>query len=112
MRVLTTILLLLLFGAPAIAQQSEKDAAPFGLTWGMSTADVKALGVELTDDKQRVFGATFMATNLPKVLSDVGAVGLSFGYDDKLWRVAAVSRSFLNDASGNAVVHRYGDAVN
>jgi hypothetical protein len=32
---------------------------------------------------------------------------LSFGFDDKLWRIAALSRSFDSDPHGNKVLSRY-----
>jgi hypothetical protein len=74
------------------AQEVGKNAAPFGLSWGMSAAEVRALGAELSEPKESDFGLSYTATKLPKVLTDVEAIYLSFGYDDKLWRVAAIRK--------------------
>lgn len=96
--------LLFFLGASAFAQTPRQEAQ-FGLEWGMSSAQVRAMGVELqsrTDDVKD-FGFSFSAIKLPKILADAEMVLLSFGFDDKLWRIATVSRSFPNDPYGNAV---------
>lgn len=92
---------------PGLAQDSDKESAPFGLKWGMSSAAVRALGVDLKDEKGSDFGVSFAATTLPKMLNDASAVYLAFGFDDRLWRVAAISRTFDNDPYGSAVLARY-----
>ncbi|MGE5779463.1 MAG: hypothetical protein ACM30D_09165 [Hyphomicrobiales bacterium] len=89
------------------AQEAAKNAAPFGLTWGMSAAEVRALGAELSEAKESDFGVSYTATKLPKVLTDVETVLLSFGYNDELWRVVVVSRDFSNDPYGGALRQRY-----
>jgi hypothetical protein len=91
----------------AHAQDTDKNAAPFGLTWAASAADTRSLGIELKEYPAKDFGQTYVATNLPKILSDAETVFASFGYDDKLWRITAVSRSFTNDPSGISVRARY-----
>ena len=59
--------------------------APFGLTWGVASDEVRKTGVDLTaDPSAKDFGVSFMATNLGKVLSDTEGVLLSFGFNDKL----------------------------
>ena len=103
------ILLLLLCsvaGSLAVAD-SDKDAAPFGLKWGMSQADARAMGIDLQQMPQMDFGLSFAATKLLKVISDVRIVILSFGYGDKLWRIATISRDFANDPYGTATMARY-----
>jgi hypothetical protein len=91
----------------ALAEDQKSNSAPFGLSWGMSAAQVKSLGVELSDFPKSDWGTSLSATKLPKVIADAETVVLSFGFDDKLWRVAAVSRSFQNDPAGTATVTRY-----
>jgi hypothetical protein len=89
------------------AVEQDHDAAPFGLEWGMSSTHVRALGVEIKDSPLKDYGSSYAATKLPKVIADIDAVVLSFGFDDKLWRIAAVSKPFANDPYGSAVRKRY-----
>jgi hypothetical protein len=91
----------------ALAQDADRNAAPFGLIWTMSAADTRTLGVDLKEIQPKDFGTSYVATKLSKILSDMQTVIVSFGYDDKLWRVAAVSREFKNDPSGISVRARY-----
>jgi hypothetical protein len=84
--------------------------APFGLTWGVASDEVRKTGVDLTaDPSAKDFGVSFMATNLGKVLSDTEGVLLSFGFNDKLWRIATFGRTLGPDPSGSQVVARYLD---
>lgn len=102
------VLLLLCFTAVAASgEAAEELEAPFGLTWGMSVGQVRALGIEITplDDEK---GASFSATRLPKMLSDVERVRLNFGFDDKLFKIVAASKSYENDPYGLDVRARYG----
>ncbi len=101
------ILAALITVAPFAAAADDRNAAPFGLEWGMSSAEVRELGLELKDAQVRDYGTSFTATKLPKIISDVETVLLSFGYNDKLWRVAALSRTFANDPHGSAVISRF-----
>ncbi|SRR5579885_286677 len=90
---------------------AHAEEAPFGLIWGASVDDTKAAGVELKEFTSTEFGSTFLATKLGKALSDQEITYLSFGFDNKLWRIAAVSRSFENDPYGNSIKERYQDLV-
>ncbi|UJW86387.1 hypothetical protein [Devosia sp. SL43] len=99
-----TVTLLTLSSSVAIAQE---DAGPFGLTWLASSEDVVALGATLVPMDLESFGQSYIATNLPKALSDIEAVVLSFGYDNTLWRVAALSSEFENDRYGSQAKARY-----
>ena len=94
---------------PAETKTQETAEAPFGLKWGMSEADAKAMGVTLTKMDKEGEGKQFTATGLSKVLSDTEIVFLHFGYNDKLWLVIAVSKSFDNDPYGGSVRARYDD---
>src|SRR6266446_8773820 len=94
-----------------VAVAAEPDAgvsAPFGLTWGMSSEEVRKTGAQLTANAGRSeFGAAFTATDLSKVLSDTESVFLFFGYKDKLWRIAAAGHPMGPNPSGSQAVSRY-----
>lgn len=85
----------------------DDNSAPLGLTWGASVDEVRALGVDLQAIPKTDFGESFSASKLPRALSDQENALLSFGYDNKLWRIVAVSHSFDHDPHGNAVKARY-----
>src|SRR5271165_5653488 len=109
--------LLLLFILPILATHAEEsgspsDPAPFGLKWGMSVADAGALGVKLSNlDDKKNFGISYHATDLPKILPDADFVALSFGFEDKLWRITVIGRNTANDPYGNGVKARYSELV-
>lgn len=92
------------FASHARAEQAD---APFGLAWGKSVAEIKALDVVLEPIEKTEHGVNFRASNLPKRISDLGHVVLSFGFQDRLYRVAAVSEEFENDPYGASVKSRY-----
>ncbi len=99
---------LLPFPAAVSAEPDTGVPAPFGLTWGMSSDQVRKTGARLTANAGRSeFGAAFAASDLSKVLSDTESVFLFFGYKDKLWRIAAAGRQMGPDPSGSQAVARY-----
>jgi hypothetical protein len=98
-----------LLTALSLPTHAADQEAPFGLSWGASTDQIRALAVELEEVPMKDFGATYSATKLPKVVSDVEYVLLSFGYDNQLWRVAALGTKFHNDPSGVSVRARYNE---
>lgn len=85
--------------------------APFGLEWGMSTADADALGVKLTPAEKKDGTKYFEATAVPKVLADMEHVFLDFGYSGKLWKIVAISKPFENDPYGGKVLERYTEVL-
>jgi len=96
------------FAVLSWAKELPRDTrGPFGLTWGASSGDVRKLGVSLQPMAKSDYGQGFMATNLPKVLSDTETVVLFFGYRDALWRVAAAGRSVGPDPTGGQITDRY-----
>ena len=107
MRYIVFVLFLALTPFYSYAQETPSNSAPFGLSWGMSTSEARALGVELTDMPNSEWGKSFRAVKLPKMLSDADYVVLSFGFSDKLWRIGVVSRNFENDPKGAGVMARY-----
>ena len=92
-----------LASAPCLADEK----APFGLSWGLSKKQVEALGVKLDESSDDANGKSFGAKSLPKVLSDISAVLLSFGFNDKLFRVAAASETIKNEPYGTKIKRRY-----
>jgi hypothetical protein len=99
--------ILVLASATLRAQESQKSDAPFGLTWGMSSRDAKSHGIELTEAPYKEYGKSFIARKLRAVIADTETIVLSFGRDDKLWRIVAVSRDYTFDPYGTAVKARY-----
>jgi hypothetical protein len=90
-----------------VAQEAE---APFGLAWGRSVEDIKTLGVDLTPYKEsKDAGDSYIASKLPKSISGQESTYLSFGFNNKLWRIAAASTAFENDPYGSAAKARYAE---
>ena len=79
----------------------------FGLSWGMSIEKVTQKGVKLSDKGIDKYGVQYNGTNLPKMISDIENVTLYFGYNNRLWRIAAISELFRNDPYGSHVKTRY-----
>ncbi|QQO35412.1 hypothetical protein JJC00_07060 [Bradyrhizobium diazoefficiens] len=92
--------------SPTHAQSLATDA-PIGLVWGSSSAEVQAKGIELKEVEGTDFGKSYLASKLEKALADQSAALLSFGFNDKLWRVLITSRPFSEDPAGSAAVARY-----
>jgi hypothetical protein len=106
----------LVFGLPILARAAETGSpanpAPFGLKWGMSVADAKTSGIKLSDlDEKKNFGISYRATDLPRVLPDAEFVALSFGFQDKLWRIMVIGQNVTNDPYGGGVKVRYSELV-
>lgn len=102
---------LIAFAASCLASpthaQSPATDAPIGLVWGSSSAEVQAKGIELKEIEGTDFGKSYLASKLEKTLADQSAALLSFGFNDKLWRVLITSRPFSEDPAGSAAVARY-----
>ena len=105
------VLILLIFPILQLSAQvmdNGSGQAPFGLGWGMSTENVMAQNIKLDDlTNNKEFGATYQASNLQKTLLDARLVGLSFGYNNKLWRVIVFGEKIENDPYGAKVKERY-----
>ncbi|MGY8632621.1 hypothetical protein RAD15_09040 [Bradyrhizobium sp. 14AA] len=82
---------LIAFAASCLAlpthAQSPATDGPIGLVWGSSSAEVQAKGVELKEIEGTDFGKSYLASKMEKALADQSAALLSFGFNDKLWRV-------------------------
>jgi hypothetical protein len=100
------VLLLVLLFFPVLPAHAD-ESAPFGLKWGISVEELRNTGVRLYPRPRDESGERFAATNLPKALDDLKEVILSFGNDDKLHKVEAVSEDFRWDLDGTRVKARY-----
>lgn len=102
---------LIAFAASCLAlpthAQSPATDGPIGLVWGSSSAEVQAKGVELKEIEGTDFGKSYLASKMEKALADQSGALLSFGFNDKLWRVLITSRPFSEDPAGSAAVARY-----
>lgn len=99
---------LFLLSATAIAQP-EQPEAPFGLKWGASQDDIKAMGIVLSNETDGSYGRQAEARKLPKIVNDAERVTLYFGHDNKLFRIVAISEEFQNDKAGYKAVARYSE---
>lgn len=72
------------------------EAAPFGLSWQANETDIKNMGVVLTPTQQEDYVNSFIATQLPKEAKGFRIVQLSFGEENKLWRIIAYG-DFIDD---------------
>ena len=110
MRVALSVFAVLLVVSMATGTSRADDdatSAPLGLEWGMSRETVKSLGVSLEPVDDDGDGKADEARNLPKILRDAASVRLSFGFDDRLWRIFVISKSFSDDPYGSKVRARY-----
>lgn len=102
--------------ALSVSQAARADnAAPFGLTWGMTLEAVEAMtaagagGAEVrplfTDGPE----TRVTVRKLPKMLSDMELAILSFGADNRLQKIDARSVDFRYDEDGTRLKARYND---
>lgn len=104
---MTRIALALLINFCLCSFSSFANEAPLGLSWGATSEDIRSMGIELKENSGKDFGISYLATSLPKAMSDQDGAVLSFGYDNRLWRILIVSRAFNDDPYGTAVKDRY-----
>jgi len=81
------------------------------LTWGISSSAIRSQGADLADFDKLTFGKSYLATKLEMAVSDQDGALLSFGFNDKLWRIMIMSREFTNDPHGSAVLARYNELL-
>lgn len=84
--------------------------APFGLGWGATYKQTKALGVELKPITIKNYPNSFSVSQLPKTLPDINNVNISFGEDNSLWRILAYGHRLEDEPDASKVMalyHRY-----
>jgi len=96
-------------GAAVPAGASPSGDAPFGLIWLSSKEEISSDAVVLEAIDDQTFGQTYAATKVPKVLADQQSTFLSFGFDNRLIRIAAIGKSNDNDHYGSSIRARYND---
>lgn len=82
-------------------------SAPFGLVWGASINETKNQGIILTPIEEKDYVNNFSATKLPKPISAFNKVDLTFGEENKLWRIIAYGKFLDDDASASKVLREY-----
>jgi len=104
------LLLVLQISCAAQSTAADQAEAPFGLTWGSTVEDIKALGVDLKPSgDSNDFGESYVASRLPKSVSGQESTFLYFGHNNRLWRVLGASTPFENDPYGIAAKARYAE---
>ena len=86
---------------------TEYSEAPFGLSWGATYNQTKALGVDLKKVERKDSVNDFIVTKLPKPLADFRQVIVSFGEDNSLWRLSAYGKLIDDNASASKALHLY-----
>lgn len=92
------------------ARAADPVPAPFGLTWGMPVADVKALGAGLNRFGSRRGLETYAAANLPGALTSASTTVLDF-HHGRLIKATAVMDGFGPDPGGELIRARFGGLV-
>ncbi|MBR1648313.1 MAG: hypothetical protein IJ689_01780 [Alphaproteobacteria bacterium] len=80
---------------------------PFGLAWGGTYNQTKALGVDLEKVTTKDYANSFKATKLPSTLPDIDKVIVSFGDDNLLWRILAYGQKLDDDSEASKVLKVY-----
>ncbi|MCG6207772.1 hypothetical protein LPW26_24250 [Rhodopseudomonas sp. HC1] len=70
-------------------------------------ADIQSSGVELKEFPGNEYGRSYIASKTSKALADQSFTLVSFGFNDKLWRVVIAGRPISDDPAGSAVLGRY-----
>ena len=86
---------------------AQANAAPFGLVWGATAEQIKTQGVELTPIEEKDYVNSFSARRLPKSIADFDQVNLTFGEEDKLWRIIAYSTPLQDTPDASKVMRLY-----
>ena len=109
-----------LLGPLLVAPSLAIADAPFGLTWGMSKAEVESLGVTLLESSSEGSIAFYRTDELPIDLSNAEIYSLVIEEDRGLQKVTMVSDNIENDAYGDegkrvynrlktALIDKYGE---
>ncbi len=81
--------------------------APFGLSWGATYNQTKALGVNLTKIEHKDSVNNFIVTKLPKPISDFHQIIVSFGENNSLWRLSAYGTLNSDDPATSKALQLY-----
>jgi len=86
---------------------SDKTAAPFGLVWGATINDTRNQGVLLQAVGEKDYVNNFSASHLTKPVKDFARIDVTFGEEDKLWRIIAYGHLLDDDAKATKVLRLY-----
>ena len=96
---------------PSIYDFTAKDQkygeGPFGLPWGATYEEIKDLGVELVKTPIKDYPNSFIATKLPKNISDIAKVYITLGENNILWRIIAYGNPSEDTPSAAKVMQIY-----
>lgn len=106
----TIILLLTIFMSGNVL--SEKTTAPFGLEWGASVKEIKALGVNLEMLKHEGGVSIYTARRLLQNLSLAESYELTFDDKYKLQKISMISEVTDNDVNGDKGKANYSSIKN
>ncbi len=88
-------------------QNGQLSPAPFGLNWGASVSEVENLGVTLKKIYEKDYVNNFQAGHLPKPVKDFRDVKLTFGENNRLWRILAYGDYLDDDTEASKVLRQY-----
>ncbi len=89
------------------APTQELDSAPFGLYWASTMDNTRNQGVTLTPVEMEDYANSFLAGNLPKAIDFFERVYVTYGEENKLYRILAYSKLIDDDASASKVLKEY-----
>ena len=81
--------------------------APFGMSWGATYNQTKALGVDMERVERKDSTNNFSVEKLPKPIPDFRQVIVSFGDDNSLWRLSAYGKLLDDNASADKAMLLY-----
>jgi hypothetical protein len=100
------ILVMISTSACMSALAADGDEALFGLRWGMTPAEVRAIDVTLTKSKGDRNLEIYRTTSLPRNVSDTESYSLMFA-DGRLVKLWAVGKNIVNDPTGSNGKERF-----
>ncbi len=86
---------------------SRLHIAPFGLLWGETFEEMASSGVILTRTEEKDYVNCFIATQLPKPLKDMRYVVVTFGEENRLWRIISYGQFIKDTPDGALTVKEY-----
>ena len=90
-----------------LARISKLSPAPFGLLWGETYEETLSSGVVLTPTQEKDYVNSFIATQLTKPIKDMKHVVVTFGEENKLWRIIAYGQPIKDTPSASLILKEY-----
>ena len=85
----------------------NNQSAPFGLAWGSTIDETRRQGIELRKIELKDHPNSFSASKLPKEVSDITRVDISFGENNQLWRILAYGKLIDDTPNASKVLKMY-----